>query len=138
MIRRQYILECTMLPRCLLQQFCLEVPNPVLCTWQEHGTLLYFLETKFGIRRVCVCVGEVCLFVPCKEAKIIPFSACHQPGDCCQFSAQSRISATVNFIIKPLFSLEGWKMPYHPKYISHLGNYLVLLYWAVGVSLLCA
>lgn len=78
--------------------------------WQEHVTLkwLYLLGTKFGIRSVCVCVGGGCLYVFCKEAKVMPFSACHQLGTR-QFSAQSLLSATLNFIIKSLLSGEGEK-----------------------------
>lgn len=55
---------------------------------------------------MCMCVGGGCLYVFCKEAKVMPFSACHQPGTR-QFSAQSLLSATLNFIIKSLLSREG-------------------------------
>ena len=60
---------------------------------------------------VCVCVS-MCecsgtgFYVFCKEAKVMPFSACHQPGTQ-QFSTQSPLSAPLNFVIKSLLSGEG-------------------------------
>lgn len=68
-----------------------------------------------------MCVGWVDLYLFCAEAKVMPFSACHQQGLWRQLSAQSLLSASLNFIIKCPLSLGRVKMPHQPKYISHLG-----------------